>query len=242
MTQSALPDTVLIERVSNYVMQFMSRYDGSHDYQHILRVLGLARHIAASSASSYDTLVVTLSALLHDVGDKKYLEPGQDSTTMVQTVLLGFGVEETLAKRVQTIASAVSYSSEIKDPTRVRNLIREYPELAVVQDADRLDAIGAVGIGRAFTYGGAAGTKAAGQISNKARGTVERQDAGSRPTKGRGMDETIEHFTDKLERLEGMMKTDAGKQMARERTQRLKLFRQWWAEEVDMAHHAPTMV
>jgi uncharacterized protein len=81
--------------------------------------------------------------------------------------------------------------------------VQEIPELGIVQDADRLDAIGAVGIGRTFTYGGAV------------RNAVQ---------KGRGLQETIEHFTDKLECLEGLMKTTEGRRLAMERTRRLKLF------------------
>lgn len=194
----------------------MSHYDGSHDYAHIERVLGLARSIAGSPAKagpSYNPTVVTLAALLHDVGDKKYLKPGQDSTTLVQHVLLDLGASAALAEKIQTIVTAVSYSGEMKDPARVRAVIEQFPELAVVQDADRLDAIGAVGIGRTFTFGGAMGGAAAG----KAR--------------GRGMEETIEHFTDKLEKLEGLMKTQAGREMARVRTERLRLFREWWDDE-----------
>jgi uncharacterized protein len=210
MPQSADPNSLLVGKATAYVQQYMSHYDGSHDYAHIKRVLALAWQIASSSpGTTYDPLTITLSALLHDVGDKKYLKPGEDSTTLVQNVLLSFDAPEELARKVQTIASAVSYSSEIKDPGRVRDLVVEYPELAVVQDADRLDALGAVGIGRAFTYGGAAGGKG----------------------RGRGMGETIEHFTEKLERLEGMMKTEVGRGMARERTERLRVFRGWWEEE-----------
>ncbi len=220
MAQSEDQSAELIEKVSEYVKQYMSHYDGSHDYNHILRVLGLARLIAASSPSKYDPLTVTLAALLHDVGDKKYLKPGQDSGTLVQKVLVDFGVEDQFAQKLQIIVTAVSFSSEIKNPERVREVIALYPELAVVQDADRLDALGAFGIGRTFTYGGAAGS------------------AGAR---GRGMGETIEHFTEKLERLEGMMKTEVGRQMARERTQRLKLFREWWAEELQTAEKGLSM-
>jgi uncharacterized protein len=183
----------------------MGRYDGSRDFSHVLRVLGLALTIAASSTGTYDLHIVTLSALLHDVSDKKYLQPGDDAKTMVQNIILFFGADENLASKVQMICSGDSYSSEINDPSRAQKLITEHPELAAVQDADRLDAIGAVGIGRAFTFGGA--------------------------NCGRAMDNTIKVFTDKLEKLEGMTKTSKGREMARERTERLKIFKGWWEDE-----------
>jgi uncharacterized protein len=211
------PETTELQ--ANNTPQYMSKYDGSHDFNHIRRVVGLAHLIynsiitpplQSSSLSAEDTPdldlhVITLVALLHDVGDKKYLEPGQDGNTLVLATLLSFGAPEDLAIKVQRIVLGVSYSSEIKDPAVVKGLIEKYPELAVVQDADRLDAIGAVGIGRTFTFGGAKGAKEMGEI--------------------------IQHFGDKLEKLESMMKTEPGKRLARERTKRLSTFRSWWEEE-----------
>lgn len=204
-------NAALIPKVTQFVENYMSKYDGSHDFSHIKRVVGLAHLIYKAckdneeDGAELDLHVITLAALLHDVGDKKYLEPGQDGNTLVLATLLGFGAPEELAIKVQRIVLGVSYSSEIKDPAQVTTLITRYPELAVVQDADRLDAIGAVGIGRTFTFGGAKGA--------------------------RHMDETVQHFEDKLEKLEGMMKTAPGKKLARERTERLKMFKVWWEEE-----------
>jgi uncharacterized protein len=207
-------NAALIPKVSGFVEKYMSKYDGSHDFNHIRRVVGLAHFIYTEiikeseeddEESDLDLHVITLAALLHDVGDKKYLEPGQDGNTLVLATLLSFGAPEDLAIKVQRIVLGVSYSSEIKDPVNVRNQIEKYPELAVVQDADRLDAIGAVGIGRTFTFGGAKGA--------------------------REMGETIKHFEEKLERLESMMKTAPGKRLARERTERLTIFKSWWDDE-----------
>ncbi|OHE95322.1 HD domain-containing protein [Colletotrichum orchidophilum] len=197
----------LVSKVTKYVEAYMAKYDASHDFNHIKRVVSLAHRIHARSPATpaLDKHIITLSALLHDVGDRKYLQPGEDASTLVSAVLQSLGAEPELAARVQTICLGVSYSSEIKDPPRVRGLIAEYPELAVVQDADRLDAIGAVGIGRCFTFGGAKGA--------------------------RSMDDSIVHFEEKLIRLEGMMKTDAGREMARERTKRLLTFMEWWQDE-----------
>lgn len=193
----------------------MSHYDASHDYNHIKRVLNLAhlilrkeRDTATSIPPSapYRDALVTLGALLHDVGDKKYLEPGQDSTTLVRDLLLARGADPSLAQTVQDLVLHVSFSTETKNPQAVRDTIAKCPELAIVQDADRLDAIGAVGIARCFTFGGAKGS-------------------------GDGLDGAVRHFEEKLVLLEGMMKTEAGRQMAKERTERLRVFMGWWKSE-----------
>lgn len=208
----------LISKISAYVETYMNQFDGSHDFNHIKRVVGLSHQIAsritdastetqsAVTAPPLDLRVITLSALLHDVGDKKYLKEGDDEATLVRDALLTRGADPALAAKIQTICLAVSYTSEVQDRAYVRALIARYPELAVVQDADRLDAIGAVGIGRVFTYGGA-------------------------KTK-RGMQEGVEMMGQKLFRLEAMMKTVPGREIARGYTERLRIFRGWWDEEV----------
>ncbi|GKT50312.1 uncharacterized protein ColSpa_10493 [Colletotrichum spaethianum] len=203
----AVTNEEIVAKVTEYVEGYMSKYDASHDFNHIKRVVSLAHRIYAQSPATpaLDKHTITLAALLHDVGDRKYLQPGEDASTLVSAVLQSLGVDSQLASRVQTICLGVSYSGEIKDPARVRTLIAEYPELAVVQDADRLDAIGAVGVGRCFTFGGAKGS--------------------------RSMDDSILHFEEKLVKLEGMMKTDPGREMARERTKRILTFMEWWQDE-----------
>lgn len=204
---------LLVSQVTTYVKEFMNQYDGSHDYAHVQRVLGLALTIAASPTTRQcDIHIVTLSALLHDVGDKKYLKPGDNSNTMVQNVLLSFGADAALAKKVQTIVNAVSYSHEILNTELVQRLVLEYPELGAVQDADRLDAIGAIGIGRLFTFGGA--------------------------NSGRTLHDSMKLFDIKLENLEGMMKTRTGMELAKERTLKLNVFKDWWADEQEVAREA----
>lgn len=203
----------LIQSVSSYVEEYMSHYDPSHDYNHIQRVHRLALLILEKESQSeaaarpqYNQTLLTLGALLHDVGDRKYLLPGQDSTTLVRDVLLERGCPADLADKVQDLVLHVSFSSEKKDPQKVLDKIAAIPELAIVQDADRLDAIGAVGIARCFTFGGA-------------------------KMSARGLSGCVDHFEEKLELLESMMKTGTGTQLARERTERLKVFRGWWESE-----------
>lgn len=220
----------LISSIKTYVSNQMANHDPSHNPTHVSRVVSLALSLLSSETAHsqqhlpYNKTVIHLSALLHDIGDRKYLPPPPPSEShldestraanLVRSVLLEHGADPELAERVQMITSHVSYTTECKDPERIRKLVREYPELGIVQDADRLDAIGAVGIARCFTFLGAKGKREEG-------GEWELEDS-------------IRHFGEKLERLEGMMKTEAGREMARVRTERLRVFRGWWEEETGL--------
>lgn len=240
----------LISQTITYVRKYMAHYDSSHDISHIRRVLGLALHLH-TSIPSLNRLLVTLAALLHDIGDKKYLPPGTTSgATLVEDFLLSIDCDPKLAADVQTVVNHVSYSNEIKHPEEVKEVLARLPELGVVQDADRLDAIGAVGIGRTFTYGASV---RAGKVAERAArmnaeaesvgkggcgrqtGIVDGMNTQREEALGSSMDDSMVHFVEKLERLEGMMKTEMGRKMARERTERLKQFRGWWEEEVGLA-------
>ena len=220
----------LYDAMATFVNECMSGHDPSHNPAHVHRVVELATTIlkaeqAQRPSLKFDAVTVKLAALLHDIGDRKYLSSvadGDDAVaaslnpkTMVHHALVKHGAPSDLASKVQTIISHVSYTTECKDPSVIRRLIDQegYHELAIVQDADRLDAIGAIGIGRCFTFLGAQGKRFA------VDGNWD-------------MNNSIEHFGDKLEKLEGMMKTETGRKMARVRTERLQIFRSWWEEEM----------
>lgn len=210
------PAAELVSKVEDHVKEYMSNYDASHDFAHIKRVVNRAHtihdKIIANATEKkqpipqYDMTTITLSALLHDIGDRKYVDnEKEDPATMIATVLSHYGANSDLASRVQTICSGVSHFEEKKDFQHVLDLIEQYPELAIVQDADRIDSLGAIGIGRVFTYGGA---------------RTQRTMLGS-----------MKVFNDKLLALEPHMKTEPGREMAREATQRLKVFKEWWEQE-----------
>ncbi|KAL9062496.1 MAG: hypothetical protein Q9161_009797, partial [Pseudevernia consocians] len=212
LTQRADGDIrTLIMKTKTFVADYMKKFDLSHDYTHVLRVLNLAKRIRVreqlrNPSVCYDTKLITLASLLHDVGDHKYLEAGETGSEAVETFLLQTGATPELASKVQCIVTHVSYSAEIKDPAAVSRVLQELPELGIVQDADRLDATGAIGIGRCFIF---AATKRA-------------ED---------GMEGALKHFEEKLERLAQHMKTDTGRELARLRTKKLESFRAWWEEE-----------
>ncbi|KAG0646286.1 hypothetical protein D0Z07_8240 [Hyphodiscus hymeniophilus] len=198
----------------------MNYFDGSHDFNHIKRVLNISRQILAEIESTDDTengplrtflrldpTIITLSTLLHDIGDRKYLKEGEDGNTMVRDLLLFLGSGLVLVEKVLAICLGVAYSSEVQHRAYLERLIEKYPELAVIQDADQLDSIGAVGTGRVFTYGAV-------RI-------------------GREMEASMEIFGTKLFKLEVMMKTVPGRRLAKKRSERLRVFKAWWSEETE---------
>ncbi|KAJ4398361.1 hypothetical protein N0V91_010272 [Didymella pomorum] len=201
--------------INTYVHTYMSQYDNSHDYHHILRVISNANTILQEESkidpsTPYDTTTLFLAALLHDVGDHKYTLPGTDASQQVYNMLVSHGASAALAATVQTIVTYVSYSNEVRNPASVIDVLAQHPELAIVQDADRLDAIGAVGIGRCFSFGAA-------KFPNEAMGRA------------------IDHFEEKLVKLEGMMKTQIGRRMAKRRTEVLAEFMLEWKFEEDLS-------
>ncbi|CAK7216357.1 hypothetical protein SCUCBS95973_002785 [Sporothrix curviconia] len=247
----------LIESVTAAVRIHMSRYDGSHDFAHIRRVVGLARHLTrayqeeqaeTSSLVEEDTKpvnerVVALAALLHDVGDRKYLNAGGDAalsddadeqaaiTDLLRdtpyvddpgarataAVLHRCAAGRELARQVVLVCQNVSWSHENRTAASraaVAELAARVPELAIVQDADRLDSIGGVGVARCFAYGSRAGV-------------------GS--PNGRSLDQSLDHFDEKLVRVKDHMKTTEGRRLAVERTERLRMYQAWFRDEAAFA-------
>ncbi|KAL9113541.1 MAG: hypothetical protein Q9227_002279 [Pyrenula ochraceoflavens] len=203
------PHLGLISHIASFVETFMSKppFDSSHNFAHIRRVVSLAKYILNTefarrdAGGAPDPLLVVLAALLHDVNDKKYKLTGSNSAG---ELFHQHKTNNCIVELIWMIVDNVSYSHEMKDPDSVRRIAQQRPELAIVQDADRLDALGAVGIARCFTFSGA-------------------RDA--------DMNNAIEHFSVKLLHLKSMMKTETGRKMARERTGRLKTFLGWWQYE-----------
>ncbi|RMZ83098.1 hypothetical protein DV738_g1342, partial [Chaetothyriales sp. CBS 135597] len=207
-------EACMIAQVYSFTQDFFRnpKFDASHDFDHVRRVVHNATVILEREKAgnpSLDTFLVLLGALLHDVEDNKYTDKSIAAArtgSPLLTMLHEYGVDRRVEPAVvKELVDGVSYSSEIKDPAAVVDLIKRIPELAVVQDADRLDAIGAIGIGRCFTFSGAKAI--------------------------RSLDDSIQHFEDKLLKLQGMMKTETGRQMAAERSQRIRMFMGWWKEE-----------
>ncbi|KAM3512157.1 hypothetical protein MY11210_004221 [Beauveria gryllotalpidicola] len=204
-----MPADSVLEFVATSVQGHMAGFDASHDFNHVIRVVALAKSIMVAERDSKPTIdpaVVLLAALLHDVTDKKYTQDSDGDSKLTQ-ILEKAGVHGPLATAIVTVVNNVSYSTEMRHPNRISSVLSMHPELGIVQDADRLDAIGAIGIGRAFTYGGAQMPLSDMQLSRN-------------------------HMTEKLAKLEYMMKTETGRNLARQRMQRIHMFTEWWDGEL----------
>jgi uncharacterized protein len=191
----------VIGAATSYVQKYLSAFDASHDYSHVTRVLALVKLILKDE----NGLLPRPSTAPR--GDKsKYLNQF-DGPVNLSDLLTCRGADDQLARRVERLCQGVSYSTEIREPELIRHLTQEIPELAVVQDADRLDATDAIGIGRCFIFGA---------------------------SRGRGVTDSIRHVEEKLLRLDRMMKTSTDKAIARARTERMGEFLRWWDEETQV--------
>lgn len=156
---------VVFLAANKLVLEYMygPQYDPSHDYEHIQRVvkhtheLYHAERDTGRLPQNLDVTTMYLAAMMHDVGETKYLEKGRTQEDVVYASMLSCGASPALAAAIATIAVNVSYTRETSAPdsTQITSVLAAHPELAFVQDADRLDALGPSGQGRCFVYGGA---------------------------------------------------------------------------------------
>ena len=179
--------------------------DGSgHDFDHTLRVYHMAVRIAKEEGADVET--AALAALLHDVDDRKLSPATCEHKDRAVGFLKGRGVEEEKIRRIVEIISQISFTAGYGRPSTLEGMC--------VQDADRLDAIGAIGIGRAFAFGGS---------------------RGRRMYDPEGLDKTatVEHFYDKLFKLKDLMNTQTGRTLAKQRDEFMHSFlEQFYAESV----------
>ena len=170
----------IIQRAMNYAERLFAGNSDGHDALHTLRVYKNAQLILESYPEA-DRFVTLLAALLHDADDHKLFKT--ENNENARAFLRENGLSDETIEQICDTINVVSFSKN-------KGRTPETPEGKIVQDADRLDALGAIGIARTFAYGGKA---------------------------GRSLDESIQHFYDKLLLLKDQMNTDAAKQIAAER-------------------------
>lgn len=193
----------LISQTAVYVRQTLQGAEAGHDWWHIQRVWNNAKLIGRQEP--VDMLVVELAALLHDIADSKFYGGDEEiGPEMAAMFLRSIDADTTIIEHVQQIIRHMSFKASFGESAFTS------PEMQVVQDADRLDAIGAIGIARAFTYGGFKNREMhRPDIAPNLNMSKEEYKNTSAPT--------INHFYEKLLLLKDRMNTTAGKLIAQQR-------------------------
>jgi uncharacterized protein len=198
-----MTQTEIIENTRNFVKQTLQNAEGGHDWFHIQRVLNNAQHIAKNE--NVDDFIVTLGALLHDIADSKFHNGNEKiGPNKAREFLKGQGVSEEITEHVVKIIQNISFKGG-NEAQKFRS-----PELDVIQDADRLDALGAIGIARTFNYGGFKGRALYDPEISPDLGM-------SKVTYKSSLAPTINHFYEKLLLLKDRMNTQTGRQIAVDR-------------------------
>jgi uncharacterized protein len=209
--------TSLIDKTKNFVQEKLQNAEGGHDWFHIERVFKNALLIAKDIPCNLE--VVQLAALLHDIADSKFHNGDETIGPGIARLFLeSEDVSEDTVQHVVNIIENISYKGG--------NFEKKFTslELDIVQDADRLDAIGAIGVARAFNYGGFKNRALYNpDIAPVSTMTKEQYKNNNAPT--------INHFYEKLLLLKDKMNTARGKELAEERHRFMELFlAQFYAE------------
>ncbi|MCP1299735.1 HD domain-containing protein [Chryseobacterium sp. S0630] len=192
-----------IDNTVAFVKEKLEGTEAGHDWFHIERVWKLAAQIAETE--DCDKEVVELSALLHDIADPKFHNGDETIAPKIARAFLEEqNVSEEIIQKVLFVIENISFKNRDQAP--------ENPpiELQIVQDADRIDAIGAIGIARTFNFGGFKNNLMYHPDMKPKLGMSKEEYKKSNGT-------TINHFYEKLLLLKDMMNTEKGKQMAQER-------------------------
>lgn len=199
----------ILRKTRQFVKKRMSGESTGHDWFHVERVVKNAVHIGRTESGS-NLFLVELGALLHDIADSKFYPEGTDEKE-IREWLGSLDIDSSTIDSVVHIVQAVSFKGG-KNSIKPKTI-----EAQIVQDADRLDALGAIGVARAFAYGG-----------NKGRllydPEVKPVDFSDKDDYRKHETHTINHFYEKLLKLKDLMNTESGRQLAEKREQFTKEF------------------
>ncbi len=196
---------IILKETKTFVKDKLYKEGSGHDWFHIKRVYNLATYICEKEGGN--EFIIKMTALLHDIDDWKF----SNNSKTTENFLKSLNLDEESIHKIMNIITTMSYKGGVVDSSQ-NNI-----EGKIVQDADRLDALGAIGIARAFTYGG-----------SKNRSMY---DPDVKPMDFQNLDEvknlnnhTINHFYEKLLKLRDLINTDTAKQIAEERHRFMEIY------------------
>ena len=208
----------LIEVTKSFVRETLKNAEGGHDWFHTERVYNNA--LLISKTEKVDDFVVKLGSLLHDIADSKFHDGDETvGPNLAREFLFKQNVDSLVIEHVVNIIKHISFKNSMENDEKFSS-----KELEVIQDADRLDAIGAIGIARCFNYGGFKNRPLFDPaVKPNLKMTKEDYKTSVSPT--------INHFYEKLMLLKDKMNTKSGKQIAEKRHKFMTLYlEQFYAE------------
>lgn len=208
----------IINNAIEYIRGIFSEDFTGHDFQHTMRVYKVATLLAEKEGA--DVFAVQLSALLHDVDDRKLSPSTAENLHNARAFMKEQGIDSETAERICRIIRQVSFKG-------TDSVVPDTLEGKCVQDADRLDALGAVGIARAFAYGGAHHRAMYDPEIPPRLNMGEKEYFSSEST-------TVNHFYEKLFLLKDMMNTKTAREIAQRREQFMKDFIEQFLKEWEM--------
>ena len=207
----------LIENTRKFVKETLENAEAGHDFWHILRVLKLSEKIADKEGGN--ELIIRLGALLHDIADAKFHNGDETiGPKVARDFLETQQVDEKIIDHIVKIIENISFKNSFEGQKFTSK------ELQIIQDADRLDAIGAIGIARAFVYGGHKNNPIY-HPGLKVNLNMTKEEY------KKGDTSTINHFYEKLLKLKDMMNTETGRQLAEKRHAFMEAFLEQFYEE-----------
>lgn len=196
---------VILKETKSFVKNKLYKEGSGHDWFHIKRVYNLATYICEKEGG--DKFIIKMASLLHDIDDWKF----SNNNKTTESFLKSISVDEESIYKIMNIITTMSYKGGVV------NSYQNNLEGKIVQDADRLDAMGAIGIARAFTYGGSK--------------NILMYNPHIKPKNFQNLDEvknldnhTINHFYEKLLKLKDLINTDTAKQIAEERHRFMEIY------------------
>lgn len=196
---------VILKETKSFVKDKLYKEGSGHDWFHIKRVYNLATYICEKEGG--DKFIIKMASLLHDIDDWKFSNNNKTTESFLESIC----VDEESIYKIMNIITTMSYKGGVV------NSYQNNLEGKIVQDADRLDAMGAIGIARAFTYGGSK--------------NILMYNPHIKPKNFQNLDEvknldnhTINHFYEKLLKLKDLINTDTAKQIADERHRFMEIY------------------
>jgi len=214
-----IQDNVLVQKTIEFVKEKLVNAESGHNWWHVYRVWNLSKKIAITEKCNL--LVVELAALLHDIADSKFYDGDEEiGYKIAHDFLKSLKVDSAIIEHVVQIIKNISF----KGGNHIVNFSSN--ELNIVQDADRLDAMGAIGIARTFNYGGFMNREIYNpHIKPNLKMTKEEYKKSTAPT--------INHFYEKLLILKDRMNTNTAHKIAQARHEFMELYLQQFYKEWD---------